>query len=88
MGSRYSIAPFVGVLSGPPVLRPNPSEIERVFTVTMDELLDDEAWREEIWTMPWGEFDMAFFELEGDTVWGATGRILRQLLMLVTGTLD
>jgi 8-oxo-dGTP pyrophosphatase MutT (NUDIX family) len=85
VGSRFTIAPFVGVLAEVPVLRPNPSEIDRAFTVTLRELLDSDTWREEVWPLPWGEFDMAFFELDGDTVWGATGRILRQLLMLLTG---
>ena len=29
---------------------------------------------------------MHFWELEGDTVWGATARILYDLLTLLTGT--
>jgi len=29
---------------------------------------------------------MAFFELPGETVWGATARILTRLLGLLTGT--
>jgi 8-oxo-dGTP pyrophosphatase MutT (NUDIX family) len=85
VGSRFTIAPFVGLLAAPPQLRPNDSEIERAFTVPLADLLDPETWREEVWQLPWGEFNMPFFELEGDTVWGATGRILEQLLMLLTG---
>ena len=39
------------------------------------------------WTFPWAEDrPIFFFELVGDTVWGATGAMLRQLLGLVTGT--
>ena len=37
---------------------------------------------------PWGERSVSFFLLEGETVWGATARILRQLLLVVTGTED
>ena len=43
--------------------------------------------RQELWE--WGdgvERPIHFFELVGDTVWGATGAMLRQLLGLVTGT--
>jgi hypothetical protein len=29
-----------------------------------------------------------FFELDGDTVWGATGAMLRQLLGFLTGTVS
>ena len=39
-------------------------------------------YREEEWArfeMPW---IITFFELEGDTVWGATAAMLRQLLAL------
>jgi 8-oxo-dGTP pyrophosphatase MutT (NUDIX family) len=86
VGSRFTIAPFVGLLPARPVLRPNASEIERAFAVPVDELLGRETWREEIWDLPWGVHQMAFFEIEGDTVWGATGRILCQLLMILTGT--
>ena len=41
------------------------------------------------WTFPWAEDrPIFFFELVGDTVWGATGAMLRQLLGLVTGTVS
>ena len=53
------------------------------------ELLDPANFREETWTFPWAEDrPIFFFELVGDTVWGATGAMLRQLLGLVTGTLS
>ena len=32
--------------------------------------------------------ELSFFDLVGDTVWGATGAMLRNLLELVTGTVD
>ena len=89
VASRFLIAPFVGVLrDGRPEYRTNPAEIERAFDVPLAELLTPECYREEIWDLPWGEHYVAFFELEGETVWGATARILRQLLVLITGTVD
>lgn len=83
VSSGYVITPFVGVLGGRPVLVPNPHEIERVFDVPLAELFSDEVYREEIWDLPWGERAVSFFELVGDTVWGATARILRQLLLVL-----
>ena len=81
------ITPFVGRLEGRPYLEPNPSEVERAFTVPLVELLDPEVYREEMWTFPdGGERPMDFFELIGDTVWGATARMLVELLELVTGS--
>ncbi len=52
------------------------------------ELLLDEVYREEEWArfdVPW---IITFFELEGDTVWGATAAMLRQLLALSLGVDD
>ena len=80
------ITPFVGVLPARPELRPNPAEVERAFTVPLAELTDPEVHREELWRFPDGsEHAMQFFELIGDTVWGATARMLTELLDLVLG---
>lgn len=78
------ITPFVAGLPGRPELRPNPAEVERAFTVPLVELTLPEVYREELWTFPDGvERPMSFFELVGDTVWGATARMLRELLDVV-----
>mgnify|MGYP006091897615 FL=1 len=82
VGSRSLIHPFVAVLPGPPTLVPNADEVEAVLLVPLAELLEDEVYREEEWArfeVPW---IITFFELEGDTVWGATAAMLRQLLAL------
>lgn len=80
------ITPFVASLPGRPVLVPNPAEVERAFTVPLVELTSPEVYREELWTFPDGaERPMQFFELIGDTVWGATARMLAELLDLVLG---
>jgi 8-oxo-dGTP pyrophosphatase MutT (NUDIX family) len=93
--SRSFIVPFVGLLADVPVLDPNPSEVDAVLHVPVRELLLDEVYREERWTFatapPWVPPDLVstgeptersifFFELVGDTVWGATAAMLRHLL--------
>ena len=83
VASRFVVAPFVGFLADRPALRPNPHEVDRVFDVSLTELFQDDVFREERWEI-WGEErPVFFFELFGDTVWGATARILYQLLTLV-----
>lgn len=90
--SRSFIVPFVAVLPGRPEgLVPSPAEVDTVLFVPVDELLLDEVYREELWTWTtppaWAdrgqvERPIFFFELVGDTVWGATAAMLRQLLGL------
>jgi 8-oxo-dGTP pyrophosphatase MutT (NUDIX family) len=85
VAGRFSLSPFVGVLSCRPELTPNPGEVARVFEVTITELLDESVYHQERWQLPgMGERPMHFFEVAGETVWGATARILFELLTLVT----
>jgi 8-oxo-dGTP pyrophosphatase MutT (NUDIX family) len=86
VSSRSFIVPHVGVVAGgTPVLRPNPAEVDAVLLVPLAELLLDEVYREERWTWDGQERSIFFFELVGDTVWGATAAMLRQLLALALG---
>jgi 8-oxo-dGTP pyrophosphatase MutT (NUDIX family) len=84
VASRFVLAPFAGALAARPALTPNPHEVDRVFDVALAELLEDGVFREERWEILGGERPVFFFELIGDTVWGATARILHQLLALLT----
>lgn len=86
--SESFIVPYVGGLPGRPETWPNPAEVDAVLHVPLAELADPQIYREEIWTFPNGvDRSIHFFELVGDTVWGATARMLRQLVGIVTGTL-
>jgi 8-oxo-dGTP pyrophosphatase MutT (NUDIX family) len=91
VGSGFLINPFVGLITEPPELRSDPREVVRVFDVALSELLDDATYREEHWTFPASdagplrELDVVFFELDGETVWGATARILRNVLSGLLG---
>jgi 8-oxo-dGTP pyrophosphatase MutT (NUDIX family) len=97
--SRSFIVPLVATVPAPPQgLVINPAEVDEVRFAPVSELLLDEVYREEVWTWPaspmWGDGDepgrplerpIFFFELVGDTVWGATASMLRQLLGLALG---
>ncbi len=82
------IHPEVGVLARPPVLTASPAEVEHILHVSIAELLDDDAFREEHWHLDGLERPVTFFELHGDTVWGVTASLLRQFLTIVTGVDD
>lgn len=82
---RAYIVPVVGLIEGPPELVPSPAEVDAVLRVPLSELMAPGVFREE----RWGDGDSArpvyFFDLHGDTVWGATAALLRQLLALLSG---
>ena len=88
VGSRSLIHPYVAVLDGLPNLVPNPDEVEAVLHVPLSELLLDEVFREEEWSRYGEPWIITFFELVGDTVWGATAAMLRQLLAVALGVED
>ncbi len=88
---RFLLTPFVGLLPSRPVLVPDPREVVSVFDHAVSELLDDEAYREERWDIPASlgpeaglDRPIHFFELPGETVWGATARILVEFLRHLT----
>jgi 8-oxo-dGTP pyrophosphatase MutT (NUDIX family) len=91
IATRFTITPFVGLLAGRPALEPHPYEVVDVFDVALSELLDPEAYVQERWDMVFpgdsGEqLDRAihFYLLPGETVWGATARILTAFLAHLT----
>jgi 8-oxo-dGTP pyrophosphatase MutT (NUDIX family) len=82
VGSRFTITPFAGIVDALPPLVANPREVVKILEVPLSELLDDEAFHEEYW----GSLDrpISFFELPGETVWGATARVLVAFLAHLT----
>lgn len=86
-GSGALVHPYVGQLSTSPTGRlvANPDEVEKILYVPIAALYDDDAWREEIWPRDGRGVRITFFEIEGDTVWGATASMLRQLMTIALG---
>ena len=84
---QFSITPFVGLTDGRPIVTADSREVDRVFDVALTELLADGVYREERWVAgeDRGERAMQFYELEDETVWGATARILTAFLLRVLG---
>ena len=81
--SSSSILPVVGIIEAPlPELRRAPIEVERIFDVSLMELIHPDCYHEEIWDYSDGMFPVWFFDVEDDTIWGATSRMLRRLLDL------
>lgn len=84
VSSPAYIVPFVGQLAERPATTINPDEVDDVLHVPVAELLDPAIYRQEIWTRDGEPMEITFFELIGDTLWGATARMVRDLLERVT----
>lgn len=88
VGSDSLVHSYVAELPAgrPKGLRPDPTEVEKILHVPLRELLAPETYRQERWPRDGTMRPINFFEIPGDTIWGATAAILRQLLLLATGT--
>jgi 8-oxo-dGTP pyrophosphatase MutT (NUDIX family) len=84
VSSPSLVVPVVGRLRGRPTLVPAEREVDAVLHLPISELLDPGIYREEIWPLL-PERPIQFFELEGDTLWGATARVLADLLEVLVG---
>lgn len=76
------ITPIVAVLPARPSLVPNPAEVDRAFDASLADLAA--TFSEECWSTPdLPRFAMYFFSVDGETVWGATARMVVDLLTTV-----
>jgi 8-oxo-dGTP pyrophosphatase MutT (NUDIX family) len=90
---QSSIFPVVGYLRERPVMATDPAEVELAFSVALCDLLADGAFLEERWqrsVSPFpsdseGYFPIYLFQLPHDLLWGATARVVTELLCIVTG---
>jgi 8-oxo-dGTP pyrophosphatase MutT (NUDIX family) len=100
VSSNTLMTPVVATLPGRPGLVAAPDEVDRVFDVSLSELVADGVFLEEWWAAPGrpgadgragGEFPVWFYRAGGEIIWGATARVLTELLCLVLalpGTFD
>jgi hypothetical protein len=91
MVSSSFILPVLGTVAARPRLVPSPDEVERIFDVSLAELADPAIFHEERWRIPGraiagsvdNSFPVWFFEVSGELIWGATARMLYELLRVV-----
>ena len=78
--TEFRVVPFVGRLDEGIVLDPNPGEIAELIEVPLSALFEPARQRVERRLVRGAERDIYFFEYGGHTIWGATARIVRNLL--------
>ena len=81
--SAFALHPVVGISETSPDLRPAEAEVARAIEVPLAELADPanlhlgSQWRQD------RAYDVPFFEVRNERVWGATSMILAELLAVL-----
>lgn len=75
---KLLVVPVVGILASVPTLFPSAREVVRVFHPRVADLSDESNWT----TQTWREHRVWFYDLEGESLWGATAMMTRRLLGL------
>lgn len=90
--SRSYIVPVIASIADKSELRVNSVEVDRAFWVPLTELVRSDTFSWEWWSFELsaeaGERPMYFFHLDDETIWGATARMLHELLCLVHGVVE
>jgi len=81
--TQFRVAPFVGVIPPQFSYLANPDEIEEVIEVPLSHLLDPAFQRSEKREVFGREREIYFYDYGQHVIWGATARILRDLLQVI-----
>ena len=87
--SRSYIVPVLATVHEKPELLISSDEVDRALWVPLAELVRADTFSWEWWNFDRVEFSedrpMFFFHLDDETIWGATARILHELLCVIHG---
>jgi 8-oxo-dGTP pyrophosphatase MutT (NUDIX family) len=81
--SGFVLHPVVAVASAPPVFSPAPHEVARVLQVALPALCDPLAVRVRMRRHDGQDFEVPYFLLDGEVVWGATAMVLAEFLAIL-----
>lgn len=79
----YHITPYVGVIPPGTAYRLNAEEISGIIEVPLEHLLEPQNMRLERGEFFNSQTEMPYFQYRQHVIWGATGRITRELVELI-----
>jgi 8-oxo-dGTP pyrophosphatase MutT (NUDIX family) len=80
----FIVSPFVGLIPFPYVFVPSVEEIEEIIILPLSGFLKEGVLSEEDWTYQEKTAKVYTYHCGGHVIWGATAKILRQFLDLIT----
>jgi len=78
--TAFMLHPVVGYTAKRPDLRPNPAEVARILEIPVAALEDAESVGRETRRLRDRDYEIPFFDLDGEKCWGATAMVLAELL--------
>ena len=78
--SGYVITPVAGFISSLEGLALNPAEVSRIFTAPLSHFASSENVEIRTRVIDEKEYELYYYYYAGETIWGATALMLRQLL--------
>jgi len=86
--SNFLITPFVCIIPYPYEFTVSKNEIDELIEVPLSALADDSNYWEESWNSEGVTGKASFFKYRDKIIWGATARILKQLVELACNKAD
>ncbi len=81
--SNFMVQPVVAVMSETPVFLPDSREVAQILEVPLADLLDENRQAEKEITVRGIHIQAPYFDLQGQTVWGATAMMLSELAAIL-----
>jgi 8-oxo-dGTP pyrophosphatase MutT (NUDIX family) len=81
--SGFVLHPVVGVALDRPAMQPEPGEVDRIIEAPVADLVDPVRHRRVNRSVGADEFEMPYFDVDGEQVWGATAMVLAEFAALL-----
>ena len=82
--TSFSVAPFVGLIPYPYDFKLNDQEVERLIIVPLSHLMNPDNFSVELFPWAGKDYQTYKYPYKKDVIWGATARIVHNLLTLIT----
>ncbi|MCC6690809.1 MAG: CoA pyrophosphatase [Bacteroidia bacterium] len=83
--SNFNVYPFLAVMDSAPVFLPDTKEVKRVIKIPLSDILNNANIKRKpiMMALIGKEIEMPYFDLQGETIWGATAMMLSELKELL-----
>jgi 8-oxo-dGTP pyrophosphatase MutT (NUDIX family) len=81
--SNFLVQPVVGFMNKKPAFYPDPREVDTIFEISVDEIMNPEIITEELLNVRGVEVQAPIYSIQNHKVWGATAMMIAELLMVL-----